>query len=186
MMLTTAPIPKCPGCYLSLVRSSAWLRTRNPVGKRLEIVRPEYGEPAILCIQKIVELIHATQHSCRDNLPQAKIQLPACGLHRRIIVQPLHGIRRRVRYLAFDRHDSVIPQRDDDVPFSRSESALATKLPRRRRMRNIRDHSVAQLLDVDSTLFVLLTEAIRPLKNALGERLFRMSVQNSDCDNCLR
>lgn len=48
------------------------------------------------------------------------------------------------------------------------------------------DRSVSELLEMDSTLFLLLTEAVQPLSRAFGDSLLRIRVQNVDDDSLLK
>jgi hypothetical protein len=48
------------------------------------------------------------------------------------------------------------------------------------------DGSVVELLEKDPTLFVLLGEAVQPLKRAFGDNLLRIRVQDADDDSLLK
>lgn len=48
------------------------------------------------------------------------------------------------------------------------------------------NRSVVELLQVDPTLFLLLTEAVQPLKRAFGDNLLRIRVQDADDESLLK
>ena len=72
-------------------------RRLDPLDQRLEVMRPEDRQPAALGILEVPQLVHARQHGCGDDTLCAEFLEPGRGLHRRVVVDPLDRVGRRVR-----------------------------------------------------------------------------------------
>src|ERR1039457_7357527 len=77
-----------------------------------------------------MELVNSAEHRTRHNLRGSKVRQPRFGLRRGIVVEALHRVDSRIRNLALDRQDSVVPQTNDEIGFSRTQKRLSAELSR--------------------------------------------------------
>ena len=111
--------------------------------------------------------------------------------------RPVHALFRQTAVWDEAQRVSDVARRPTSFFQNIAYAPYAQAPPRRDlagQLRNLQQHyllidsarDVIQLLDEYASLYLLLLEAVRPLKAAFGDRLFHIRVQRSDYDSLLK